>query len=124
MIDTKLLVKFNTQSIPTSFVAIACRVDNKKATHSALLIRLNSINYLHHFPGNTLPEVIENFNEDGWYLYKILDAFKLEDESEIGAVLQHCKRICNQSKITYSYIADGSIYNDKGIFISRLGLIL
>lgn len=122
MIDETELIKFNTQSLPNSFVAIACQIVDKLATHSAILIRLKGDNYLHHFGGSTPPEVVENFNEDGWFIYKILDAINVDDESEVGSFLQYCKRICNKSKITYSFIADGSTYDDRGEFISRLGL--
>lgn len=62
------------------------------------------------------------FNESGWYIYKILDAFNINDSSEVGAFLQYCRRVCAQSEITYSYIADGSTYNDRGKFISNIGL--
>ena len=116
------LIKFNEQDLPENFVSIATKIENKEATHAAILIRHKSINYLHHFPGNTSPEVIEDFNEDGWYVYKIIEAINVDDEFEVGAFLQHCKRICNKSNITYSFIADGSSYNDRGEFLSRLGL--
>lgn len=117
-----LLIKFNQEDLPESFVAIACKIENKDATHAAILIRLNSINYLHHFPGAKPPEIIDNFNEDGWYIYKILDAINIDDESEVGSFLQYCRRICKNSVITYGYIADNSSYSDRGPFISRIGL--
>jgi hypothetical protein len=122
MIDTQLLVKYNTQALPNSFVAIACKIVNKQATHSAILIRLNNIDYLHHFGGNAPPEVTQDFTADAWYIYKTIDAISTDDESEVGAFLQYCKRICSNSNITYGFIADGSTYDDRGVFITRLGL--
>ena len=116
------LIKFNQNILPENFVSIAVRISEKEPHHAAILIRHKTYNYLHHFPGNEPPIVIENFDEDGWYIYKILDSFYTEDESEIGSFLQHCKRICSNSNITYSYIVDGSHYDSNGVFASNVGL--
>ena len=116
------LTKFNESSLPENFVSIAVRIEDHEASHAGILIRYRGINFLHHFPGGDPPVVEENFNEDGWYVYKIMPAFEVEDENEIGSFLQYCKRVCSHSQISYSYIADGSSYEDRGFFISRIGL--
>lgn len=117
-----MIVKFNSVDLPANFVSIATKIEGRKATHAGILIRHCNIHYLHHFPGNTRPVVEENFNEDGWYVYKVLDAFNVNDEKEVASFLQVCKRICLKSNITYSYIADGSHYDNRGEFIARIGL--
>lgn len=113
------LVKFNESKLPENFVSIATKIENNTATHAAILIRHKKINYLHHFPGFTKPEVIENFNEEGWYIYSIWEVIKREDENDVGAFLQHCRRVCKESKITYSYILDGSHYDITGKFVPK-----
>lgn len=115
------LIKFNEQDLPENFVSIATRIEDKQATHAAILIRHQSINYLHHFSG-LRAEVIEDFNDDGWYIYKIIEAINVDDKYEVGAFLQYCKRVCNNSNITYSFISDGSYYTDSGEFVSVNGL--
>lgn len=121
MIISDTLCKFNDKKLPANFVSIATKIENNIPTHAAILIRYQDRNFLHHFPGSTKPEVIDDFNEDGWFVYKIIDALS-SSEDEVGAILQYCYRICKSSKITYSYIADGSSYADKGNFISKIGL--
>lgn len=118
------LYKFNDHRLPENFVSIAVQIcqKDKSPFHAALLIRHNKINYLYHFPGEKLPRIEGHFNESGWHIYKILDSFNENDESEIESVLQHCKRICEKSKITYSFILDGSKYDDKGNHISGTSL--
>ena len=116
------LIRFNQNNLPENFVSIAVQIFEKKPVHAAILIRHNTYNYLHHFPGSVPPIVMENFDEDGWYIYKILDSFNTEDESEIGSFLQYCKRVCLKSNITYSYILDGSHYENNGEFNSNVGL--
>lgn len=116
------LIKFNDNSLPDNFVALTTKIRNKEAFHAGILIRYKSKNYLHHFGGDSPPEVIEDFSEDGKFIYKIVDFIDIDDESDVGAFLAHCKRICRNSNITYGYIADGSSYNNRGEFISRIGL--
>ncbi|MVM39485.1 hypothetical protein GO730_20975 [Spirosoma sp. HMF3257] len=118
------LLRFNDHSLPENFVSLAVRIDNEnyEPYHAAILIRHKKIDYLHHFPGGDPPIVVENFNEHGWYIYKILKSSNNNDPSEIGAILQYCKRICTQTNITYSFIADGSSYSETGDFLSKLGL--
>lgn len=118
------LSRFNDHTLPENFVSIAVYIDpnDRRLKHGALLIRHDSVNYLHHYPGNQKPLVEENFNDSGWYVYKILDSFNYEDPSEIGSFLQYCKRVCLNSDITYSYIADGSSYTLSGEFSSKEGL--
>lgn len=120
-ISKHLLIKFNEENLPENFVSLAVQIKEKQATHAAILIRHLGRNYLHHFPGNTKPEVIDDFNEDGWYIYKIIPSIE-QEKNEVGAFLQYCRRICNNSNITYGYIADGSSYSNRGEFISRIGL--
>ncbi len=118
------LYKFNDHRLPENFISIAVQISDrdKIPVHAALLIRHKKIDYLYHFPGSRLPLVECHFNKSGWHIYKILDSFNVDDESEISSVLQHCKRICDQSKITYSYILDGSRYDDNGNHISKTKL--
>jgi len=116
------LIKFNDSQLPENFVSIAVRVEEKHPHHAAILIRHKTKDYLHHFPGSDPPEVAEKFDGNGWYIYKILDSFNVDDESEIGSFLQHCIRVCNKSDITYSYILDGSSYDSDGNFNSPVGL--
>jgi hypothetical protein len=115
-------VKFNSATLPACFVSIAVRVENRVAHHAAILIRYRGVHYLHHYPGSTKPEVVEDFDEDGWYVYKIVEQIDSADETDVAAFLQHCRRVCAKSNITYGYIADGSTYDDRGEFISRIGL--
>jgi hypothetical protein len=115
------LFKFNSEKLPENFVSIATKIVDKIPTHAAILIRYKNKHFLHHFPGSTKPEVIDDFNEDGWYVYKILESLSYT-ESEVGSVLGQCYRICLKSDITYSFIADGSSHKDDGEFVSRVGL--
>ncbi len=116
------LLKYNKQKLPKSFVSLAVKIESQQPTHAALLIRLKNVDYLHHFPGNEKPKVEHDFNGDGWYIYKILESLNIEDDNDVESILSHCKRICEKSDITYSYIADGSAYTNKGDFISKKGL--
>jgi hypothetical protein len=116
------LLRFNRHHLPENFVSVAVQIAGLKPTHAAILIRYKTINYLHHFPGLIPPRIEENFNEDGWTIYKILTSFDVDDPDEIGAFLQYCRRICSKSKITYGYIADGSHYTAEGEFASASGL--
>lgn len=116
------LIKFNESNLPENFVSIASKIEESAVKHAAILIRHKNVNYLYHFPGATPPEVIDNFDEEGWYIYKIWEIINSEDENEVGAFLQHCRRVCLNSEITYSYIADGSKHNFKGEFVSNSGL--
>jgi len=115
------LVKFNESALPESFVALAVNVSsNMRPYHAAILIRLNNVNYLHHY--GPIPVLQENFDTKDWYIYKVLDIITADDEDEVGAFLQHCRRVSVNSKMTYSFIADGSSYNDAGEFVSGSGL--
>lgn len=117
----KSLVKFNESALPENFVALAVAVSNNmRPYHAAILIRLNNVDYLHHY-GPT-PVLQENFDTTDWYIYKVLDTISIDDEDEVGAFLQHCKRVSANSKMTYSFIADGSSYDDSGAFVSGSGL--
>ena len=118
------LSKYNDHALPSNFVSIAVQVspDNLIPYHAGILIRYQSVDYLHHFPGATPPLVEEDFDKNGWYVYKVLDCFHYDDESEIGAMLQYFRRVCAASQITYSYTSDGSGYDHRGEFNSRVGL--
>ncbi len=123
MFSEGTLVKFNSSTLPQNFVSLATKVSNKKTPkHAAILIRHQSINYLHHFPGDTRPEIVDDFNEDGWYIYKFFSGIKVDDENEVGSFLQFCKRVCNTSNIAYSFVLDNSSYDNDGNFISASGL--
>lgn len=121
MVISDTLYKFNDKELPENFVSIATKIEDNIPTHAAILIRHQNRNFLHHFPGTTKPEVIDDFNEDGWFVYKIINALS-NDVDEVGSILQYCYRICKSSTMTYSFIADGSSYADKGDFISKMGL--
>ena len=118
----KDLVKFNDSELPENFVAIATQVCENLPTHAGILIRHKKINYLHHYPGDRAPLVVPNFNENGWYIYKIWEIINFEDESEVASFLQHCFRICGNTEITYSYIMDKSKYDSNGTFVTKSGL--
>ncbi len=117
----KDLVRFNESALPNSFVAIAVELDDAKVPcHAGILIRLNDVNYLHHYCG--APQLLNSFDPSKWFVYKIINIVKVDDENEIGAFLMHCKRVCENSEITYSCVFDGSAYNAEGKFESLSGL--
>lgn len=117
----KHLVKFNESTLPESFVALAVEIDaNMRPYHAAILIRLKNVNHLHHYGGAPILE--ENFNTNNWFIYKIFDTINIDDEDEVGAFLLHCKRVNSNSMMTYSFIADGSSYDELGEFVSASGL--
>lgn len=117
----KHLVRFNESELPSSFVAMVVALNPRKIpVHAGLLIRLNGVNYFHHF--GSRPRIIENFNTSDWYVYKVINIIKVGDESEVASFLNHCKQVVNKSKITYSCIFDGSQYDSEGEFESASGL--
>ncbi len=117
----KQLVRFNESALPDSFVALIVTLNPRKIPlHAGILIRLNGVNNYHHF--GRRPQVIENFNLQDKLIYKIINFIKVDDESEIKFFLNHCQRVCDKSKITYSCIADGSYYDSDGEFQSASGL--
>lgn len=116
------LIKYNDSALPNSFVSLAVKVIDDIPTHAAILIRHNDKDYLHHFPGADPPEVIEDFDKNGWFIYKIWDLIKVDDPDEVGSFLQYCRRVCAFSKITYSFISDGSKHDFMGEFESKSGL--
>lgn len=117
------LVKYNDKSLPDSFVSIATKINKKNIpTHAAIIIRYKNRDFLHHYPGINKPEVIENFNNDDWYIYKIFEQIKVDNESDVGAFLQQCIRICDKSQITYSFIIDNSHYDATANYSSGSGL--
>lgn len=119
----KNLKRFNDESLPNSFVALAAKVDDlKQFGHAAILIRLKGRNFLYHYPGSTLPVVEDDFDEHGWYFYKIFSQIKVNDEKEVDGFLTLCRWICENSNITYSFFADKSNYNSEGKYISKNGL--
>lgn len=119
----KKLIKFNEDALPENFVAAATYINSEKeAYHAGILIRLENVNYLCHYPGFRTPPTIEKgFNEENVIAYKILDSFD-NDEGDVGAFLAQCYRVCKETKITYGYVIDGSSYNDDGLFESKVGL--
>jgi len=118
------LVKYNESQLPNNFVSIAVLLDdNKIPSHAAILIRHNSNDYLYHYPGfRTKPLVEVGVNYANVLIYKILDSFDTEDDSDVGAFLQYCKRVCQQTDITYGYIMDGSSYDNQGRYQTLSGL--
>jgi hypothetical protein len=117
------LKRFNDESLPSSFVALAAHInDLRQFGHAAILIRLQDRNFLFHYPGSTLPVVEDDFDENGWYFYKIFSQVKVDDENEVSAFLQSCRWICDKSNITYSFFADKSIYDSTGAYISKNSL--
>ena len=119
----KNLKRFNDESLPNSFVALAAKInDLKQFEHAAILIRLKGRNFLFHYPGSVLPIVEEDFDEHGWYFYKIFSQIKVNDDSEVDGFLGICRWICEESNITYSFFADKSNYNSLGKYISKNGL--
>lgn len=117
------LTKFNESTLPASFVGIAVQVENKIPTHAGILVRLNNVNYLVHFPGKVPPEIIQDFNDDGWGVYKIFNEINIDSTEEVDSFLSYCKRVCSSSEITYSFFADGSrLDSTTGKYISKSGL--
>lgn len=115
------LVKFNDSSLPESFVALAVELGvNNQPYHAAILIRLNGEHHLHHYWGQT--QVISDFETDKIYVYKTIDFIAEDDEEEVGAFLEHCYRVCENSNMTYSCVIDGSGYDTLGRYIPNSGL--
>ncbi|KAB1231589.1 hypothetical protein [Chryseobacterium viscerum] len=109
------LIKYNESELPSNFVSIAVFLNGNTPEHAAILIRHNSSDYLYHYPGFRSPPVVEEgYNYENVLFYKILDFFDTEDESDVGAFLQYCKRVCQQTSVTYGYIMDGSSYDNQG----------
>ncbi|MGC6532077.1 MAG: hypothetical protein ACON34_03655 [Flavobacteriales bacterium] len=116
------LKKFNCEELPENFVSVAVQLDSSRTPfHSGIIIRLKRVEYLHHFDGNP-PEVKPLSEGSEWYVYKMISEISTDDPEEVGAFLQFCKNICAKSRISYSFIADCSSYNNRGEFITRLGL--
>lgn len=119
------LEKYNENTVPVNFVSVAVYVgDDKTPSHAAILIRHLSQNFLFHYPGNVLPLIVDLDNEvlDQAIVYKILDNFDVSDSGDVGAFLQHCKRVCKETDITYGFVLDGSSYGSDGRFMSLSGL--
>ncbi|MBF9141059.1 hypothetical protein [Hymenobacter properus] len=119
----KNLKRFNDESLPNSFVALAAKVNElKQFGHAAILIRLKGRNFLYHYPSFTLPVVEDDFDEHGWYFYKIFSQIRVDDVNEVEGFLDLCRWICGKSNIMYAFFADKSNYNSKGEYISKNGL--
>ena len=117
----KQLVKFNEAALPNSFVALSAQLDQEgNPYHAGIVIRLDRRNFLHHYCGS--PEVIDDFEPGTWYIYKVIDIIKVDDNDEVASFLEHCRRVCGKSKIVYSCVLDGSAYNAEGEYISNTGL--
>ncbi|RZK33384.1 MAG: hypothetical protein EOO61_15410 [Hymenobacter sp.] len=117
----KQLVRFNEAALPNSFVAIAVGLNRAKVpAHAGIIIRLNNVNYLHHFDG--VARIMDDFDTSQWYVYKIVNFIKIDDESEVSSFLRHCRLVCAKSKIVYSCTFDGSYYDADGDFQSASGL--
>lgn len=117
------LIKYNENELPSNFVSIAVFLDGNIPKHAAILIRHKSSDYLYHYPGFRNPPMVEEgYNYENVLIYKILDFFDTEDESDVGAFLQYCKRVCQQTSVTYGYIMDGSSYDNQGRYQTLSGL--
>lgn len=118
------IIKYNDDELPSNFVSIAVVVnDNKEAFHGAILIRHRSRDYLFHYPGSEPPLIEFIDGETGQILiYKILENFDTEDDTDVGAFLRHCERVCIETDITYGFIFDGSTYATDGRYQSISGL--
>ena len=116
------LIRFNSSQLPNNFVALAAMVVEGTCTHAGILIRHQGANYLCHYPGSELPEVVSLVSEDPIYVYKIWKGIRTNEESEAGSFLQHCRRVCSRSDITYSFVLDRSNYDLEGFFVANDGL--
>lgn len=119
------LVQYNENNLPTAFVSIAVTLDeiSQDPKHAAILIRFRDLDYLFHFPGGT-PPLIENITGifSPVLFYKVLDNFDTEDDTDVGAFLRHCQRVCDETDITYGFIFDNSTYESDGRYLSLSGL--
>lgn len=119
------LFKYNESDTPINFVSVAVFVeDNNEVSHAAILIRYLAEDYLFHYPGGT-PPIIEDLQTNPTtkvVVYKILDNFDITDSGDIGAFLQHCKRVCIQTDVSYGFMFDGSTYDSNGRYQSLSGL--
>ncbi|KPE51241.1 hypothetical protein [Chryseobacterium indologenes] len=118
------LVKYNERNLPNTFVSLAVTLgDSNIPEHAVILIRYRTVDYIFHFPGAD-PPLIENITSrvDPVLFYKILDNFDTEDDSDVGAFLRQCQRICNETDITYGFIFDASTYGEDGRYLSLSGL--
>ncbi|AZB29183.1 hypothetical protein [Chryseobacterium balustinum] len=118
------LVKYNQNDRPNVFVSIAVQLDEDgEAKHAVIFIRYRGSDYLFHFPG-AIPPVIENYSGQLTpnLIYKVLDNFDTEDDSDVGSFLRHCQRVCDQSNVTYGFIFDNSTYETDGRYLSISGL--
>ncbi len=116
------LVRFNEAALPDTFVALGTQLDGSgNPYHAGIIIRLKGIEYLHHYTGAEA-QLVSKFETDSWFVYKIANFIAVDDENEVGAFLQHCKRVCDKSEITYSCVLDGSTYAADGTFESASGL--
>ncbi|MCS4300684.1 hypothetical protein [Chryseobacterium sp. BIGb0232] len=118
------LVKYNEKDLPNAFVSIGVQLDNDgKAKHAVIFIRYRKSDYMVHFPGN-MPPVIENYTGKLTpnLIYKVLDNFDTEDDSDVGSFLWHCQMICEKSTLTYGFIFDNSTYGNDGRYMSLSGL--
>lgn len=118
------LIKYNDSELPSNFVSIAVVVnDNKEAYHGAILIRYRSVDHLFHYPGSEPPVIEDITGGSGQILiYKILENFDTEDDTDVGAFLRHCQRVCIETNVTYGFIFDNSTYALDGRYQSISGL--
>lgn len=118
------LVQYNEKDLPNVFVSIGVQLDpNGDAKHAVIFIRYRDRDYIFHFPGG-IPPIIEDFTGqvNPTLIYKVLDNFDTEDDSDVGAFLRHCQRVCNESELTYGFIFDNSTYGADGRYLSLSGL--
>lgn len=118
------LVKYNENDLPSAFVSIAVTLNsNNEAEHAAIFIRYREVDHLFHFPGSQ-PPLIEDITNRVMpiLLYKVIDNFDTDDESDVGSFLRHCQRVCIETDVTYGFIFDNSSYESDGRYLSLSGL--
>ncbi|WP_394665808.1 hypothetical protein [uncultured Chryseobacterium sp.] len=118
------LVKYNERDLPTAFVSIAVQLSSVgEPNHAGIFIRYRGVDNLFHFPGSA-PPIVEDITDvtNPTLIYKVLDNFDSDDDSDVGSFLRHCQRVCLQTDITYGFIFDGSTYDDDGRYLSLSGL--
>lgn len=115
------LIKSDTGNLPLNLIAIAVLInEHNVAQHSGLIIGVNGVYYLFHYPGPGEKITLDSPIPSGeWYFHKSLDIID-QDESE--AFLWHCTKIQEGNQnLTYGFIFDGSYYHD-GVYFSKSNL--
>lgn len=116
------------KELPNNFFAFGVYLKDGVAKHAVILIRVDDIDYMCHFPGNRKPELItinENTISKSFdsLVYHITNIIDYSDPSMLYSTLAVLQRICMHSDMKYSFIHDGSTYRiEDGAFNSKHGL--